>query len=83
MEGINGAAFHWPYLRQEHHPYADQATARPHNTKLFNLCLIKKIGLDQWAKDKALNVKKHILMAHSVCMRLIIRHKEKRFLKHR
>jgi hypothetical protein len=39
------------------HPYADQATVRPHNTKLFNLCLIKKIGLDQWAKDKALNVK--------------------------
>lgn len=40
------------------HPYADQATARPHNTKLFNLCLIKKMGIDQWAKDKALNVKK-------------------------
>ncbi|MBU4261400.1 MAG: DUF3795 domain-containing protein [Proteobacteria bacterium] len=39
------------------HPYADQATARPHNTKLFNLCLIKKMGVDQWAKEKALNVK--------------------------
>jgi hypothetical protein len=40
------------------HPYADQASVRPHNTKLFNLCLIKKMGLDQWAKNKALNVKK-------------------------
>ena len=39
------------------HPYADQASVRPHNTKLFNLCLIKKMGVDQWAKDKALNVK--------------------------
>jgi hypothetical protein len=39
------------------HPYADQASTRPHNTKLFNLCLIKKMGLDQWGKGKALNVK--------------------------
>ena len=40
------------------HPYADQASSRPHNTKLFNLCLIKKMGLDGWAKDKALSVKR-------------------------
>ncbi len=40
------------------HPYADQASARPHNTKLFNLCLIKKMGIDTWAKDKALKVKR-------------------------
>jgi len=39
------------------HPYADKATERPHNTKLFNLCLIKKMGLEQWAEDKALKVK--------------------------
>jgi len=26
------------------HPYADQASVRQHNTKLFNLCLIKKDG---------------------------------------
>lgn len=39
------------------HPYADQASIRQHNTKLFNLCLIKKMGLEQWAKDKAMNVK--------------------------
>jgi hypothetical protein len=35
------------------HPYADQAAQLPHNTKVFNLCLIKKMGLEEWAKDKA------------------------------
>ena len=34
------------------HPYADKATEVPHNTKVFNLCLIKKMGLESWAKDK-------------------------------
>ncbi|MDD5712663.1 MAG: DUF3795 domain-containing protein, partial [Smithellaceae bacterium] len=35
------------------HPMADLAAQRPHNTKDFNLCLIKKMGLDAWAKEKA------------------------------
>jgi hypothetical protein len=39
------------------HPYADQASVVPHNTKVFNLCLIKKMGLETWAKDKAKNVR--------------------------
>ena len=39
------------------HPYADQAAQRPHNTKVFNLCLIKRMGLENWANDKARNVK--------------------------
>ena len=39
------------------HPYADQASFRQHNTKPFNLCLIKKMGIEQWAVDKAANVK--------------------------
>ncbi len=39
------------------HPYADKASVRQHNTKLFNLCLIKKMGVDEWARNKALNVK--------------------------
>ncbi|MCP4668304.1 MAG: DUF3795 domain-containing protein [Deltaproteobacteria bacterium] len=39
------------------HPYADRATQVPHNTKVFNLCLIKKMGLEAWAKDKAKSVK--------------------------
>ena len=39
------------------HPYADQARLRPHNTKVFNLCLIRKMGLDRWAVEKAAKVK--------------------------
>jgi hypothetical protein len=39
------------------HPYADKASEVPHNTKVFNLCLIKKMGLESWAKEKAKSVK--------------------------
>jgi hypothetical protein len=39
------------------HPYADGATEVPHNTKVFNLCLIKKMGLEAWAKEKSKSVK--------------------------
>jgi hypothetical protein len=35
------------------HPYADKASQVPHNTKVFNLCLIKKMGLEAWAETKA------------------------------
>lgn len=38
------------------HPYADQAANLPHNTKVFNLCLIKKMGLESWAVNKARSV---------------------------
>jgi hypothetical protein len=34
------------------HPYADQAATKPHNLKLFNLGLIKKMGLEKWATTK-------------------------------
>lgn len=40
------------------HPYADLADKVPHNTKVFNLCLIKKLGLEKWAQEKAGQVKK-------------------------
>jgi len=39
------------------HPVAYQADQRPHNTKVFNSCLIKKMGLENWAVEKALAVK--------------------------
>lgn len=39
------------------HPYADQASQKPHNTKVFNLCLIKKMGLESWAQTKAKSVR--------------------------
>ena len=38
---------------KEHlHPYSDQAM-KPHNTKVFNLCRIKKVGIEAWAKHEA------------------------------
>jgi hypothetical protein len=37
------------------HPYADNAKMW-HNTKVFNLCLIKKMGLEEWAGNKAKSV---------------------------
>ena len=40
------------------HPYADKASDLPHNIKVFNLCLIKKMGLEEWAKTKAAEVRK-------------------------
>ncbi|MEA2101521.1 MAG: DUF3795 domain-containing protein [Thermodesulfobacteriota bacterium] len=40
------------------HPYADKAKVLPHNTKVFNLCLIKRMGIDAWAREKAEEVKK-------------------------
>lgn len=39
------------------HPYADMAAERPHNTKVFNLGLIKKMGLEKWATEKAKSVR--------------------------
>jgi hypothetical protein len=39
------------------HPYADEASSKPHNTKVFNLCLIKKMGLESWAQTKAKDVR--------------------------
>ena len=38
------------------HPYADCASTKPHNLKVFNLCLIKKMGLKNWAEHKSLDV---------------------------
>ena len=40
------------------HPYADKTATLPHNIKVFNLCLIKKMGLEKWAGSKAGDVRK-------------------------
>ena len=40
------------------HPYADKAGILPHNIKVFNLCLINKMGLNKWAESKASEVRK-------------------------
>lgn len=39
------------------HPYADEASNKPHNVKVFNLCLIKKMGVEEWAQGKAKSVR--------------------------
>jgi hypothetical protein len=39
------------------HPYADRATEVPHNIKVFNLVLMKKMGVERWAKEKAKSVR--------------------------
>jgi len=36
------------------HPYADMAQIKPHNLKVFNLCLIKRMGLEKWDHFQAL-----------------------------
>jgi hypothetical protein len=38
------------------HPVADKADKFPHNTKMFNLCLIRKMGLEKWAEEKSKSV---------------------------
>lgn len=39
-------------------PIADQAARYPHNMKLFNLCRIKKVGLDCWIEEEAGQIRK-------------------------
>jgi hypothetical protein len=34
-------------------PLADRANRIPHNLKVYNLCLIRKLGLEIWANEKA------------------------------
>jgi hypothetical protein len=34
-------------------PLADKANIVPHNLKVYNLSLIKKMGLEKWAEEKA------------------------------
>ncbi len=34
-------------------PLADGALNTPHNLKVYNLCLIRKLGVEEWAKTKA------------------------------
>lgn len=40
-------------------PAADGADKYPHNTKLYNLCRIRLLGLEQWAKEAAANKAKY------------------------
>lgn len=39
-------------------PTADQAGRYPHNMKIYNLCRIKKTGVENWIKDEAGQIRK-------------------------
>ena len=39
-------------------PIADQAAKYPHNMKLYNLCRIKKIGMERWIEEEAGKIRK-------------------------
>ena len=38
------------------HPLADKANRIPHNLKIYNLSMIKKLGIEKWAKENARNI---------------------------
>jgi hypothetical protein len=38
-------------------PLADGADRYPHNMKLYNLCRIKKVGVNRWIEDEAGNIR--------------------------
>ena len=35
------------------HPIAEMANTRPHNLKVYNLCQIRRLGLEEWAEELA------------------------------
>jgi hypothetical protein len=39
-------------------PVADKAAQYPHNMKLYNLCRIRKVGLDHWIEKEAGQIRK-------------------------
>ena len=39
-------------------PTPDQAARYPHNFKVFNLCRIKKVGLERWIQEEAGPIRK-------------------------
>jgi len=36
-------------------PYADQSHY-PHNTKMYQLCMMKKLGIEKWAEEEAAKI---------------------------
>ncbi len=39
-------------------PTADKAAQYPHNMKVYNLCRMKKIGLDRWIEEESGQIRK-------------------------
>ena len=47
-------------------PVADQAARYPHNMKLYNLCRIKRVGLDRWIEEVAGEIRKQYFTARFI-----------------
>ena len=47
-------------------PMADKAALLPHNIKLYNLCRIKKVGLERWIEEEAGQIRKKYFTAKFV-----------------
>lgn len=47
-------------------PLADQAAKYPHNMKVYNLCRIRKIGLERWVEQEAGTIRKKYFQAKFV-----------------
>ncbi len=45
-------------------PMADMADHYSHNTKLYNPCYIKKVGLDFWIVEEDRQIQKNILQVN-------------------
>ncbi len=39
-------------------PVADKAGTYPHNMKLFNLCRMKKVGVEKWAEEESVEIRR-------------------------
>jgi len=39
-------------------PASDGAAKYPHNMKVFNLCRIRLVGVEKWAEEEALAIRK-------------------------
>jgi hypothetical protein len=57
LKGIESCADCSDFPCDNLQPYADHASELPHNTKVFNLALIRKMGVEKWAQEKAKSVK--------------------------
>ncbi len=53
LKGIESCADCSDFPCDNLHPYAEFASDLPHNIKVFNLALMRKMGKEKWAKEKA------------------------------
>ncbi len=57
LKGIESCADCSDFPCDNLHPYAEMASMFPHNMKVFNLALIRKMGVEKWAKEKSKSVR--------------------------